>query len=137
MAAIVYWSWQMCSRSMHGLYQRVTRRLPQQPRCWFVSGFSVLEFHNAYIPIGVGTSRVRLPESFVSFMTSGTPERLRATQKATGSASRLTGRYMTYFALFHRNKSGSGHNIWHSMHSIQCFPSCINRVLSVLSDVRE
>ena len=49
---------------MHGLYQLVTRRLARQPRCWFVSCFSVFEFHTAYIPTGVGTLRVRLSESF-------------------------------------------------------------------------
>ena len=59
----------------------------------------------------VGTLRVRLFESFVSFMTSGNLERLHTTQKATGSANVLTDRYMTYFALCHWNRSGSGQNI--------------------------
>ena len=74
---------------MHGLYQLVIRRLARQQRCWFVSGFSVLEFHTAYILIGVGTLRVRLSGSFVSFTTYGNLERPHTTPEGNGQCERF------------------------------------------------
>ena len=53
-------------------------------------------------------------ESFVSFMTSRNLERLRTTQKVTGSVNALTDRYKTYFARCRRIRSGGGQSICQS-----------------------